>query len=151
MISDKDVVYISGPMTGMPFFNYFKFFGWAGMIAKEYHCEVLNPARHPDGQPYWTYMEHAEEDLKRATVVLLLDEWEKSRGVSIELHMLGAQVKKVIRETELLMDIDARMSLRDPARPLIYKAPEKDPKEMTLKEKMEILEEAFRKDVSKNG
>ena len=143
MISQEDVVYISGPMTGMPFFNYFKFFGWAGMIAKEYHCEVLNPARHPDGQPYWTYMEHAEEDLKRATVVLLLSEWEKSRGVGIELHMLGNQVRKVIKETELLMDIDERMSLRNPMRPLVCKAPEMDPEKMTLKEKMEMLKKVF--------
>ena len=147
MISEKDVVYISGPMTGMPFYNYFQFFGWAGMIAKEYHCEVLNPARHLDGHPYWYYMEQAEKDLKRATVVVLLDGWENSRGANIELHVLGKQVKKVLKETQLLMDLDTRMCMRNPERNRVVvdleKMP-KDPAKMTSEEWMKTLREIFK-------
>lgn len=120
MISPTDTVYISGPMTGQPFFNYFKFYGWAGMIAKEYGCEVLNPARHRDGMPYQFYMDCAVADLLHTTVIVLLDGWEKSHGANFELDTAAQYgIRRVIRETDLLMDIDKRMSLRNPPKPVV--------------------------------
>lgn len=128
MIRPNDIVYISGPMTGLPFFNYFKFYAWEGMIAKEYGCKVLNPARHQDGRPYQYYMDRAAEDLKQATAIVLLDNWKNSRGVKFELDIAFKYGNiRVIRENDLLVDIDARMSLRNPPPPIIY-----DPCKKTL-------------------
>ena len=120
MIRKTDTVYISGPMTGQPFFNYFKFYAWAGMIAKEYGCDVLNPARHRDGMPYQFYMDCAAADLQHATVIVLLDGWQESRGANLELDMASKRGGiRVIRETDLLMDLDKRFSLRNPPPPLV--------------------------------
>ena len=32
LFSERDIVYIAGPMTGRPLFNYIQFFGIAGLI-----------------------------------------------------------------------------------------------------------------------
>lgn len=84
MIRETDIVYIAGPMTGMPMFNYLAFYGAAGLIAKEFRCEVLNPARQPNGLAYDEYMRRAFDDLDRATVIVLLDGWSQSKGATNE-------------------------------------------------------------------
>ena len=143
MISKTDTVYISGPMTGQPFFNYFKFYAWAGMIAKEYGCDVLNPARHRDGMPYQFYMDCAAADLLHATVIVLLDGWQDSRGVKFELDVASKRGGiRVIREMDLLMDIDKRFSLRNPPPPLVVD-PQKEPLSKDSKEFIEKLRKAL--------
>lgn len=84
MFSKNDVVYLAGPMSGKPMFNYPAFYGMAGLIAKEYSCEVLNPARQPNGLSYDEYMRRAFDDLDRATVIVLLDGWSQSKGATKE-------------------------------------------------------------------
>jgi len=118
MIRKTDTVYISGPMTGLPFFNYFRFYAVAGLIAKEYGCEVLNPARHRDGMPYQFYMDCAVDDLKHATAIVLLDGWEKSRGANFELDTAAKNgIQRIISQTDLLLDIERRMRSRNPQLP----------------------------------
>ena len=85
MIRETDIVYIAGPMTGMPLFNYPAFFGIAELIKKEYAVEVLNPARQPNGLAYDEYMRRAFDDLDRATVIVLLDGWRQSKGATKEV------------------------------------------------------------------
>lgn len=85
MIRETDICYLAGPMTGMPMFNYPAFYGAAGLIAKEFNCEVLNPARQPNGLAYDEYMRRAFDDLDRATVIVLLDGWSQSKGATKEL------------------------------------------------------------------
>ena len=72
-------------MSGMPMFNYPAFYGAAGLIEKEFQCEVLNPARQPNGLAYDEYMRRAFDDLDRATVIVLLDGWSQSKGATKEL------------------------------------------------------------------
>lgn len=84
LIRETDICYLSGPMTGMPMFNYPAFYGAAGLIEKEFQCEVLNPARQPNGLAYDEYMRRAFDDLDRATVIVLLDGWNQSNGAKKE-------------------------------------------------------------------
>ena len=62
LFSPEDIVYIAGPMTGKPLFNYVKFFGYAGLLKKEYGCTVLNPARQPNGLTYKQYLARQPRD-----------------------------------------------------------------------------------------
>ena len=80
MLKESDIVYIAGPMTGLPMLNYFEFYGWSGLIEKEFNCRVLNPARHENGLEYEEYMRRAFLDLECANIIVLLDGYYESRG-----------------------------------------------------------------------
>lgn len=84
-ITNADVVYISGPMTGLPDANRATFDAAEQYLRNTYGCGVLNPARMPDGLQYRQYMAHAMQLLAHATVIVLLPGWEKSRGAFIEV------------------------------------------------------------------
>jgi hypothetical protein len=84
-ITPADVVYISGPMTGQPDCNRPLFNAVAERLQVKARCRVLNPARHPDGLGEWAdYMRLALADLARATKVVVLPGWDKSRGARLE-------------------------------------------------------------------
>lgn len=119
MITEEDVVYISGPMTGMPLLNFPKFFGMAGLIAKVYHCAVLNPARHASGKPYQYYMDWAVADLSHTTVMVLLKGWRESRGAVFE-YSAAAKFGNIaaVEENVLLRDIQKRLQLANPQYPM---------------------------------
>lgn len=85
MFNADDVVYVAGPMTGLPMLNYLEFYGWAGLIKKEFGCRVLNPARHENGLEYEEYMRRAFFDLECATAVVFLHGWDCSGGATREL------------------------------------------------------------------
>lgn len=84
-IKPTDLVYISGPMTGLPDANRATFDAAEQYLRNTYGCGVLNPARMPDGLQYRQYMAHAMQLLAHATVIVLLPGWEKSRGAFIEV------------------------------------------------------------------
>jgi Ser/Thr protein kinase RdoA (MazF antagonist) len=87
MVDRRITVYLSGPMTGKPAFNYPAFHAAARHLrAKGYF--VLNPAESFDGdtsRPRSDYMRKDIEMLLQADVVALLPGWEKSRGVAVEV------------------------------------------------------------------
>jgi nucleoside 2-deoxyribosyltransferase len=88
-------LYIAGPMTGYPEFNYPAF------RAAEEHLRaagfgVLNPVdaeNHNDtGKPqewHW-YMRHALRMVLDADGLALLPGWEDSRGATLEVHVAKA-------------------------------------------------------------
>ena len=82
-IKSSDVVYISGPMTGLPEFNKPAFNAMESRLAAA-GCRVLNPARQPDGLEYAEYMRRAVHDLLAATRVVFLTDHHKSRGAMLE-------------------------------------------------------------------
>lgn len=96
-IDPWDVVYIAGPMTGLPDYNRKAFSDAEDAI--RCHCkDILNPARHPDGWEHSRYMRHAVRDLLLSTVVVFLPGWQQSKGAKFERHMaeiMGLRILEV--------------------------------------------------------
>lgn len=79
----KQRVYIAGPMTGLPDFNYPAFNAEAARLRKlGYHVE--NPADNPAQETWQAYMRQAITQLVTCDLVALLPGWENSRGAKIE-------------------------------------------------------------------
>ena len=86
-------LYIAGPMTGLPAFNYPAFEKAAGdLIAAGY--EVLSPHTidatedtEPGSQTWEWYMRRALSMMLRCDGVALLPGWRKSRGALIEVRL----------------------------------------------------------------
>jgi len=89
-------LYVSGPMTGLPEFNYPAFRAAAAALSRVGY-DVLNPVDAEEhnptpGEPQaWDwYMRHALRMVLDADGVALLDGWEKSRGAALEVHIACA-------------------------------------------------------------
>jgi hypothetical protein len=94
-------VYIAGPMTGLPDFNYPAFHALAADLRSAGYV-VVNPAENFAGDqtlPYRTYLREAVRSLVDCDAVALLPGWENSRGAMLE---------RSIAETlgMVLMDVD---------------------------------------------
>ena len=82
-------IYISGPMTGLPKFNYPAFFDKEKELLKAGH-RTENPARtesvHKNGIPktWKDFMVDALHQLEGCTHIHFLPGWENSRGAKIE-------------------------------------------------------------------
>lgn len=86
-IFKDEIVYISGPMTGLPDYNRTAFFA-AEKWLKEQGAIVLNPAYSPDGLPsHEAYMTIALAMLRVAQFVFLLPNYRNSKGVAMELEL----------------------------------------------------------------
>lgn len=104
---NKPSIYLSGPMTGLPDFNYPAFNAEAARLrAIGYHVE--NPAENPQQATWQGYMRQALRQMMTCDAMALLPNWHESRGARIE--------------NSLAMDLGIK------ARPCAeYKAPATDP------------------------
>ena len=110
-ITDKDLkkVYLAGPMTNIPYFNFPAFFRGEETLREMGYSMIFNPARHDvetygdfwkscpngsheeskgkDGTPI-TYRDVLRKDLNwildHATAIALLPGWERSMGSKVE-------------------------------------------------------------------
>ncbi len=82
-ITPEDIVYISGPMTGIAQANKPAFFAMQRRL-EACGCQVLNPAIHPDGLSWAQYMRLDIPMVCQATVVVLLPGHHRSRGATVE-------------------------------------------------------------------
>lgn len=85
-------IYIAGPMTGYPDFNYPAFEEAEARLATA-GFKVLSPHRNGDGdttKPWDWYMRAALKQLVSCDAVALLDGWQQSRGASLEQHVATA-------------------------------------------------------------
>lgn len=92
-------IYIAGPMSGLPEYNYPAFNSAAEELRRQGH-EVENPAENPEPpcKSWAGYMRMAVAQLVRCEVVALLPGWETSKGASVEhrlAHDLGLKVLPV--------------------------------------------------------
>src|SRR5882762_8605453 len=81
----KGVAYISGPMRSKPDFNYPYFDSVEDRLTEE-GWQVLNPARHFDGdtsKDFADYMEKDYLDVIAADTVFLLPGWQDSEGARL--------------------------------------------------------------------
>ncbi|MDR1190305.1 MAG: DUF4406 domain-containing protein [Verrucomicrobiales bacterium] len=96
-------VFICGPMTGLPEFNYPAFFA-AEETLRELGFRVFNPARSLDGTadagrtdlPWEFYLSKSIPMLCAADMVLVLDGWEDSKGARLELE-IARQLRKPLQ------------------------------------------------------
>lgn len=97
-------LYIAGPMSGLPDFNYPAFFAAEGLLAETGHT-TENPARpgQVDGWSWYDYMRRGLRQLLECDGVALLPGWEDSRGARIErdvarmLEMPAADLDYILR------------------------------------------------------
>ena len=88
----KSTIYLSGPMTGIPDFNYPLFHSCTAVL-RSYGYKVFNPAEFFDGDqtlPKETYM---KEDIARvldSQIVVTLPNWETSSGAQLEVEVARA-------------------------------------------------------------
>lgn len=83
----KPKAYISGPMTGLPDFN-FPAFHAAEAKLKACGWEPLNPAREFGGAqdlPRQLYMRRDIELVLKADILVMIPGWEHSRGAAFEV------------------------------------------------------------------
>lgn len=80
----RTVVFISGPMTGLPEFNR-PAFNHAATELTSQGLTVLNPAIFPDGLEHHQYLSMTLVMLEQAEVIYLLEGWENSVGARAEV------------------------------------------------------------------
>ena len=100
----KRTIYVAGPMTGLPDFNYPAFNAAAATLRAQGHT-VLNPAENPV-PPCGTwqgYMRMALAQLVQCECIVLLPGWADSKGALIERKL--AQVLGM----DVLHFVDAQM------------------------------------------
>lgn len=81
-------VYVAGPMTGMPDYNFPAFNAAASMLrAKGWHVE--NPAEHGivAGATWADYMHYDLARIATCSAIYLLPGWCLSRGAALEVHI----------------------------------------------------------------
>lgn len=93
-------IYLAGPMTGLPDFNYPAFHAAAARLRSMGH-EVLNPAENPEPpcRSWQGYMRMALAQLVQCECIALLPGWTESRGALIERKL--AQVLQMSVMTKL--------------------------------------------------
>lgn len=97
-------IYLAGPMTGLPEFNYPAFHAEAARLRQlGYHVE--NPAENnaPADAPWSSYLRLALAQLITCDSIAMLPGWDKSKGARLEYHVaseLGMQVLTASQITE---------------------------------------------------
>lgn len=82
------MIYISGPMSGLPDHN-FPAFNIAAVLLRRAGYEVLNPAElEVDERWGWEmYLRRDIVELMKCDSVALLRNWEFSQGAALEVHI----------------------------------------------------------------
>jgi hypothetical protein len=86
------MIYLSGPMTGYPDFNY-PAFRKAANIFRAQGLEVFDPSECFDGDQTLSKETYMREDITavlKATLVVTLDGWEESSGARLEVEVAKA-------------------------------------------------------------
>lgn len=103
--------YLSGPMTGLPDFNYPAFNANAAYLRGK-GLQVINPAENFGGNedlPREEYMRRDVEDLLKADAIILMDDWHKSAGSRLEVEIarqIGLEIWRLDVEGDRCIELD---------------------------------------------
>jgi len=89
------IVFLSGPMTGLPDFNRPAFNEYASKLEELGHI-VINPAVHPLGLTHDQYMTLCLPGVKVAECVAQLPGWRRSKGAMMEYELAKLLNRKII-------------------------------------------------------
>jgi hypothetical protein len=95
-IQASDIVYVSGPMSGIQDFNRPAFWLMEHVL-KRRGCSILSPAHYEGEHSYEWYMREDFEKVLDATTMVMLQGWKLSRGANIE-HDMGSVLGLAIFE-----------------------------------------------------
>lgn len=97
------ILYISGPMTGYPEYNFPAFMAAEAKL-RNLGDEVINPAQieHRNKDNWVSCMRQAITEMLKADALVLLPGWEKSRGAQTEVE-LASRLEMAIEEYEYLL------------------------------------------------
>lgn len=82
-------LYVAGPMSGLPEFNYPAFVSAAEAL-RSCGYEVENPAENPACEDWAGYMRLSLVQISRVDALAVLDGWQMSRGAALEVHIAHA-------------------------------------------------------------
>lgn len=89
---NRQIVYIAGPMTGLPEGNY-PAFNAAAEAWRKAGYKVLNPAENDNGSgtQHWSqFMRLAIAMVIQSNAIALLPGWERSKGARLEVEIAKA-------------------------------------------------------------
>jgi hypothetical protein len=107
-------IYIAGPMTGLPEFNFPAFQEAAAALrARGFHVE--NPAENPTPPcgSWLAYMRMAVAQVAKVDAVALLPGWENSRGAKVE-YTLATSLGLTVMPIELALTMKAPPAAAEP-------------------------------------
>ena len=104
-MSPEDIVYLSGPMTGMEDWNHSAFVRAAEHLKETVGCYIFNPAKAFESRkdlprPIYevTLPDWSLHLLLQATAIYMLAGWEHSRGARLEFTVANELGLKVFYE-----------------------------------------------------
>jgi hypothetical protein len=127
-------IYLAGPMTGYPEFNY-PAFAEAEARGKSLGLEIHSPHKNFNEVktlPYATYIRADMAMLLNCNAIALMPGWEKSRGARFELHvaqLLGHKVldaryftEMEVPEVKTMLGVDEDRLILDEAKDIVHGA-----------------------------
>jgi hypothetical protein len=92
-MNPNSAIYIAGPMTGKPEWNYPKFFKIERELNNLGYQNILNPAsnpKDPEKTPWSEFIQDALQMVIRSNALVFMDDWTQSRGARIEMAVARA-------------------------------------------------------------
>lgn len=105
------VVYLSGPMSGIPDNNFPAFHYWAAELRRQGHT-VVSPAEIPELQTWEECLRADLRELCGCNTIALMPGWENSKGANLELHVahrLGIKVIQLRNEFDLIAHLKTQI------------------------------------------
>lgn len=112
-------IYLAGPMTGLPDFN-FPAFNAAAARLRELGHDVVSPAENEGGDtshPWSYYMRQDLHHVLSVEAIAVLPGWQRSRGATLEVSVATA-LELPILDAETLLPFDE--SVLEEAQRLVY-------------------------------
>lgn len=102
-------IYLSGPMTGLPDFNYPAFNAEAARL-RALGYEVVNPAENPPQASWADYMRQDIPQLLTCDTLALLPAWHNSKGARLEHYVAASMGIFKISAADIWQPVNPKLS-----------------------------------------